>query len=85
MQKFITFTVADKYHFSIPHERISPTSDIHLYRMVNHEVNRDKRVNLFRVAAKTLHRTPHRSQIDYGGDTCEVLQNHSCGSKRDFH
>ena len=47
---------------------------VDLHGVVDHELDRDQRVDLLRVAAEVGHRRPHRREVDDGGDAGEVLQ-----------
>jgi hypothetical protein len=47
---------------------------VHLHRVVDHELGRDQRVHLGRVAAAVAHRVAHRREVDDRRDTGEVLQ-----------
>ena len=42
--------------------------------MVDHEVDRDERVDLVDIAAHPRHRRAHRGQVDHAGDAGEVLE-----------
>ena len=51
--------------------------------MVNDQIHRHHRVDLFRVAAQAGHRRAHGSQIDYRGHTGKVLHDHTGGQEGD--
>ena len=46
-------------------------------RVVDHQVDRDQRVDLLGVAAKRLDRVAHRGQVDHGGHAGEILHQHA--------
>ncbi|MNP00238.1 hypothetical protein D3C76_920260 [compost metagenome] len=52
--------------------------------MVNYEINRYERIDLFRVAACFFYSVTHSSQIDYNRYTSEILQYDAGRNKWDF-
>ena len=56
---------------------ISCAGGINLYRVIDDQVNRAERVDLLRVASESRHGIAHGGEVDYGGHTCEVLQENS--------
>ena len=57
---------------------------VDLHGVVDHELDRDQRVDRLRVAAEVAHRVAHRGEIDDGGDAGEVLQEHPRGVEGDL-
>ena len=57
--------------------------EVHLNRVVDHEVHVDERIHLRRVAAGTSHRGAHRGEVDHRGHAGEVLHQHAGGHERD--
>ena len=57
---------------------------VHLHRVVDHELDRDQRVDAARVAALLVHRIAHRGEIDDAGHAREVLEQHAGGRERDL-
>jgi len=57
---------------------------VHLHRVVDHELDRDQRVDAARVAALLVHRVAHRGEVDDAGDAREVLEEHPGGRERDL-
>ena len=47
------------------------------HRMVDDEIDRHQRVDLFRIAAERHHRIAHRGQVDHRGNAGEVLHQHA--------
>src|SRR5829696_1712529 len=74
-EEFIAFTVALEFHLCVAGERICGGEEIHLNGMVDDEVNRHKRVDLFRVATETCNGGAHRSEIHDCWDAGEILHN----------
>ncbi|MNP53035.1 hypothetical protein D3C76_1474700 [compost metagenome] len=52
--------------------------------MVDNEVNRHERVDLFWIAASLFHRIAHRSKIHDNRYTGEILQNDTCRDEWNF-
>ena len=52
--------------------------------MIDHELDRLKRVDAIGVAAQADAPVAHRRQIDHARDAGEILQQHACGRERDF-
>ena len=73
-QEFVPFFVTDKFEFDIQVERVAAGKMIDLHRMVDHQVGRHQRVNLFRIAPQSLHGRPHRRQINHRRHTRKILQ-----------
>ena len=57
---------------------------IHLHRVVDDQLRGLQWIDLFRVAAKRLHRIAHRGQIDDCGYAGEVLHQHAGGHVGDL-
>jgi hypothetical protein len=57
---------------------------VHLHGVVDHELDRDQRVDLLRVAAEVVHGGAHRGQVDDTGDAGEVLEQDAGGVVADL-
>ena len=57
---------------------------VDLHRVVDHELDRDQRVDRLRIAALVAHGIAHRRQVDDAGDAREVLQQDARRSERDL-
>jgi hypothetical protein len=57
---------------------------IHLYGVIDDELDRLKWIDLFRIAAQGDHAIAHRREIDDAGDAREVLQENTGGHEGDF-
>ena len=64
-QEFVALAVALELHFHVelPASRAAEVIDLH--RVVDHQVDRNQRIDLLRVAAQPLHRGAHGRQVDH--------------------
>ena len=69
----IALPVAAELQRRVPLDRESRCEVVDLDGVVDHELDRDQRVDLLRVAAKVGHRGAHRGQVDDGRHAGEVL------------
>jgi hypothetical protein len=60
-------------------ERVGETEEVHLHRVVDHEVGGDHRVDARRVAAEVLQPVAHGREVHDGRDAGEVLEHHPSG------
>ena len=70
----VALAVALELELDVACERGVGAEDVDLHRMVDHELDRDQRIDLLRVAAEVRHRIPHRGQVDDGRNAREVLE-----------
>ena len=80
----IAFGVPFEFAVDVLLERIGGTEVVGLNRVVDDEIDRNERVDFFRVAAETLHRGAHRGQVDDRRDAGEVLQDDAGRFERHF-
>ena len=73
-QEGVALAVPLELELDVPREGAARAEDVDLHRVVDHELDRDQRVDLLRVAAEVGHRVPHRREIDDGRDAGEVLE-----------
>jgi hypothetical protein len=83
-QKLITLAIALKFNFRVPFERNPLAEHIHLYGVVDHQIDGNKRIDAFRIASQAFHRRAHRREIDDGRNTCKILQDCSRRLKWDI-
>ena len=83
-QEFIALAVSLELQFDVLVERAGGGEVIDLHRMVDHQIDRDQRIDPPRVAPQSLHGRPHRGQIDHQRNAGKVLQQHSGGFEGDF-
>ena len=72
-EEFITFTVAFEFQLDVEIERIGRAEAVDLHGMIDHQIDRNQRIDLFRIAAQALHGAAHGGQIDDAGHSSEVL------------
>jgi hypothetical protein len=83
-QKFIALVVALELQRHVVEQRLIGAVLVHLHTVVDHEVHRNERVDLLRIAAKRHHRGAHGRQVHHGRHAGEVLQNDAGGLERYF-
>ena len=83
-QEGVALAVALELELDVAREGRRRAEDVHLHRVVDHELDRDQRVDLLGVAAEVGHRVSHRGEIDDGRDAREVLEQHAGGCEGDL-
>lgn len=83
-EEFITLIVALIFQLDIVLERLGRAEFVDHDRVVDDEMDRDKRVDLGRVAAKLGDCVAHRRQVDHARHTGEILHQHARGAILDF-
>ena len=73
----VALAVALELELDVARKGLAPAEDVHLHGVVDHELDRDQRVDLLRVAAEVGHRVPHRGEVDDGRHAREVLEEHA--------
>ena len=81
-QERVALAVALELELDVAREREPRGELVDLHRVVDHELGRDQRVDLRRVAAEVGHRVPHRREVDDGRHAGEVLQQHARRARR---
>ncbi len=76
-QKLVSFTVSLEFTIDVKLQCVFAAEAVDLHRMVDHEVDWDQRIDLLRIAAKSLHRASHRGQIDDSRHTSKILQHNA--------
>src|SRR6202030_895255 len=74
-QELVTLAVAFELHLHVQAERFGGPCEIHLHGMIDHEIDRDERLDDFWIAAEFLHRASHRREIDHQRHAGEILEN----------
>ena len=77
-EELVALAVAGELHVDVELQRVGRVEVVDLHRVVDDQVDRDERVDLFRVAAEPLHGGAHGGQIDDAGHAGEILQ-HDAG------
>ena len=75
----VALPVAAELERRVPLDREPGREVVDLDGVVDHELDRDQRVDLLRVAAEVGHRGAHRGQVDDGRHAGEVLQEDAGG------
>ena len=83
-QKGIALLVAIEFEIGIGLERIGSTEEVHLNRVVNHQLGRLQRVDLLRVSSHTRDGVPHGGEVRHRRDSGEVLEEHPGRHEGDF-
>ena len=83
-QEGVALEVALELELDVAREGRRGAEDVHLHGVVDHELDRDQRVDLLRVAAEIGHRVSHRGEVDDGRHAREVLEQHAGGRERDL-
>ena len=65
-------------------ERAVAAEKIDHHRMIDDEIDRHQRIDLFRIAAQHLHGVAHGGEIDHGGDAGEILHQHARRPEREL-
>ena len=76
-QELVALAVALELDLGVLPSASGEPNDVHLHRVVHHQVDRHQRVDPLGVAAQPLHRRAHRGEVDDGGHAGEVLEDHA--------
>ena len=80
----VALAVALELELDVADERAARAEDVDLDGVVDHELDRDQRVDLLRLAAEVGHRVAHRGEVDDGRDAGEVLEQDAGRRERDL-
>ncbi len=83
-QELVALAVALELDLGVALERERSSEDVHLDRVIDDQIDGNRRVDAGRVASEPLHRAAHGSQIDDRGNAGEVLEDHPRGKERHF-
>ena len=83
-QEGVALAVALVLLLGVDPERLGGAERVDLDRVVDHELDRDERVDRGRVAAHVGHRVAQRGEVDDARHAGEVLQDHARGRERDL-
>ena len=73
-QEGVPLGIAAKLDVDVFLERVVRPEEVHLHRVVDDEIHRHERIDLSGIATESLHRRPHRRQVDHARHPGEVLQ-----------
>ena len=83
-QEGVALAVALVVAVDVGRDRHPRGEGVDLHRVVDHQLGRDVRVDLRRVAAEVGHRAAHRGDVDDRGNAGEVLQQHARGAEAEL-
>jgi len=83
-QEGVALAVAFVFKGNVLGEAVGLAEIVDHHRVVDHEIDRRQRIDLFGVAAHVDHRVAHRGQIDHGRHAGEVLHQHARRAVGDF-
>ncbi len=84
LEEFVTLAVALEFHVHVQLQRHGRAGEIDLDRVIDHEIDRDERLDDFRIAAQPFHRAAHGGEIDHQRDAGEILQDDPRDDERNF-
>ena len=84
LQKVIALAVAVIFDFDVLFEGLGVAEFVDHHRMVDHQMDRDQRVDLAGITAEFGDCIAHRGQIDHAGHPGEILQQHPRRAILDF-
>ena len=84
LEKLVTLAVAAELQIQIALHRIRRAGEIHLHRVIHHQIHRDERLDDFRVFTKLFHRRAHGRQVHQQRHAGEILQHDARHHERDF-
>ena len=82
--ELIALFIALEFEFHVDVERILAAVTVHLYRMIDHQIDRHQRLNHFRILAHLVDDLAHRRQISQQRNAGEILQHHARDDERNF-
>ena len=82
-QQGVALAVAPVLELDVALVRLGRAEQVDLHGMVDHEVDRDRRLDRERVGAGALRGAPHRGEVDDRGHAGEVLHQHARRHERD--
>ena len=74
-EELVSFEVAFELTLCVVEEGKLAAKTIDLHAVIDDQIHRNQRVDLFWIALQTMHGATQRRQIDHTGYTCKVLQN----------
>ncbi len=83
-EEAIAFAVALVFEFDVAGECRRRAEFVDDDRVIDHEVDGNQRVDLFRIATQRHHGIAHGGEIDHGGNAGEVLHQHAGRTVGDF-
>ena len=76
-EELVAFAVALEFHVQVARHRFRAAGEIHLHRVVHHQVHRHERLDDFWIPAQTHHRRAHGRQVHQERHAGEILQDNA--------
>ena len=83
-QELVALAIALKLDFGVALDCAGAPEEVHLHGVVDHEVNRNQRIDLAGVTTQALHCRSHGSQVHDGGHSGKILQDDARGLERNL-
>ena len=83
-EEHVALAVSLELALDVDRERTPGRELVDLHTVVDHQLDRDQRVDLLRIAAHVVHRVAHRCEVDDRGHTRQVLHQHAAGREADL-
>ena len=83
-QERVALLIALELEVGVDEERRFRPVLVDLHRVVDDEIDRLERIDQPRIAAESGERVAHGGEIDDGGNSGEILEQHSRGAERDL-
>ena len=77
LEELVPGAIARELDAHVELERVRHFGEVHLHRVIDHQVDRHQRLDQARRLRRLLHGAPHRREIDHQGNAGEVLQEHA--------
>ncbi len=83
-EKFVALAVAMEFEVEIVGEGVGRSGEVDLHRVIDDQIDRDERLDHFRIAAHRMNGGAHGGEIDEKGNTGEILEDDPRNDERDF-
>ena len=83
-EEVVAFRVTGVFEFDVLFERLGVAEFVDHDRVVDHEIDRNLRIDLGRFAAQLADGVTHCGKVHHAGDAGEILQQHACRAILDF-
>src|SRR5258708_1727697 len=83
-QEFVALPVLPVFLFDVPLDCVAGAEDHYRHRVIANKIDRNERIDFFRIAAEHLHGIAHGGEIDDRRNAGEVLHQHARGPKGDL-
>ena len=83
-EEIVPLRIAGVFEFHVLFHRLGMAEFVHHHRVVDHEIDRNLRIDLGGIPAELCNRIAHRGEIDHAGDAGEILQEDAGRTVLDF-